>query len=59
MKFFQDITTLTPELQKEIAHNGSDMKRFYTLTTEERADILGRISEHNSLHELEQANGEK
>lgn len=59
MKIFQDITTLRPELVKEITHNDSDMKRFYTLTTEERADVLGRISEHNSLDELEKANGEK
>ncbi len=58
MKFFQDISTLTPELQMEIAHNSSDMQRFYTLTTEERADILGRISRHNSMHELENANRE-
>ncbi|WMI81398.1 hypothetical protein [Anaerotignum sp. MB30-C6] len=59
MKIFQDISTLRPELAKEIAHNSSDMKRFYTLTTEERADILGRINEHNSLDELEKANGER
>jgi hypothetical protein len=59
MKIFQDITTLRPELVKEITHNDADMKRFYTLTTEERADVLGRISEHNSLHELEKANDEK
>jgi len=59
MKIFQDISTLKPELAKEIAHNDSDMKRFYTLTTEERQDILGRISEHNSLRELEKANGER
>ncbi|WP_352399579.1 hypothetical protein [Anaerotignum sp.] len=59
MKIFQDISTLRPELAKEIAHNSSDMKRFYTLTTEERADILGRISMHNSIKELENANEEK
>lgn len=59
MKIFQDISTLKPELANEIAHNDSDMKRFYTLTTEERQDILGRISEHNSLRELEKANGER
>lgn len=59
MKFFQDISTLRSTLAQEIVHNSSDMKRFYTLTTEERSDILGRISEHNSLNELEKANGEK
>jgi len=59
MKIFQDISTLRPELQKEIAHNSSDMKRFYTLTTEARSDVLGRINMHNSLAELENANGEK
>lgn len=59
MKIFQDISTLKPELAKEIAHNHSDMKRFYTLTTEERQDVLGRISQNNSLQELEKANGER
>lgn len=59
MKIFQDISTLRPELQKEIAHNSSDMKRFYTLTTEERQDVLGRINNHNSLKELDIANHEK
>ncbi|KXL54466.1 hypothetical protein CLNEO_05720 [Anaerotignum neopropionicum] len=59
MKIFQDISTLRPELVQEIAHNDADMKRFYTLTTEERSDILGRIALHNSLAELEKANGEK
>ncbi|WP_313526770.1 hypothetical protein [Anaerotignum sp.] len=59
MKIFQDISTLRPELAKEIVHNSSDMKRFYTLTTEERADVLGRISMHNSIEELENANDDK
>lgn len=59
MKIFQDISTLRPELAKQITHNASDMKRFYTLTTEERADVLGRINMQNSLDELEKANGEK
>lgn len=53
MKIFQDISTLPPALQKEITHNSADMNRFYTLTTQARADVLGRICTHNSISELE------
>lgn len=55
MKLFQDITTLPQELTQEILENSRDMKRFYTLTTEEREDVLGRIRTHNSLKEIEQS----
>ena len=56
MNVFQDVSTLRPQLAKEIVHNSEDMKRFYTLTTEAREDVLGRISEHNSIQELVKAN---
>ena len=58
MKIFQDITTLKKELSQEIMENSRDMKKFYTLNTEERSNVLGRIAIHNSLKELEKGNEE-
>ncbi len=48
MDIWKDINTLDPRLQKEIIHNGADMKRFYTLSTEERQDVLNRIAGQNT-----------
>lgn len=55
MKIYKDISTLPRALQDEILENSRDMRRFYTLTTDERDNVLGRISMHNSMKELEQA----
>lgn len=53
MKWFRKINTLPQEEQQLILHNGRDMNRFYTLSTEERQDVLDRISLSNSPEELE------
>lgn len=53
MKWFRKMNTLPQEEQQLILHNGRDMGRFYTLTTEERQDVLDRISLSNSPEELE------
>ena len=48
MKWFRKMNTLPKEEQQLILHNGRDMGRFYTLSTEERQDVLDRISLANS-----------
>ncbi len=53
MKWFRKMNTLPQEEQQLILHNGRDMSRFYTLSTEERQDVLDRISLSNSPEELE------
>ena len=53
MKWFRKMNTLPQEEQQLILHNGRDMRRFYTLSTEERQNVLGRISLSNSPEELE------
>lgn len=53
MKWFRKINTLPQEEQQLILHNGRDMNRFYTLSTEERQDVLDRISLSNSPEDLE------
>lgn len=53
MKWFRKINTLPQEERQLILHNGRDMNRFYTLSTEERQDVLDRISLSNSPEELE------
>lgn len=47
------MNTLPQEEQQLILHNGRDMRRFYTLSTEERQNVLDRISLSNSPEELE------
>ena len=46
---------LPKTLEQEILHNSKDMNQFYTLTTEERDDVLERICLHNSSKELKAA----
>ena len=53
MKWFRTMNTLPQEEQQLILHNGRDMRRFYTLSTEERQNVLDRISLSNSPEELE------
>ena len=53
MKWFRKMNTLPQEDQQLILHNGRDMRRFYTLSTEERQNVLDRISLSNSPEELE------
>ena len=53
MKWFRKMNTLPQEEQQLILYNGRDMRRFYTLSTEERQNVLDRISLSNSPEELE------
>ena len=53
MKWFRKMNTLPQEEQQLILHTGRDMRRFYTLSTEERQNVLDRISLSNSPEELE------
>ena len=53
MKWFRKMNTLPQEEQQLILHNGRDVRRFYTLSTEERQNVLDRISLSNSPEELE------
>ena len=53
MKWFRKMNTLPQEEQQLILHNGRDMRRFYTLSTEERQNVLDRISLSNSPEQLE------
>ena len=53
MKWFRKMNTLPQEEQQLILHNGRDMRRFYPLSTEERQNVLDRISLSNSPEELE------
>ena len=53
MKWFRKMNTLPQEEQQLILHNVRDMRRFYTLSTEERQNVLDRISLSNSPEELE------
>lgn len=53
MKWFRKMNTLPQEEQQLILHNGRDMRRFYTLSTEERQNVLDRISLSKSPEELE------
>ncbi|MBR4015250.1 MAG: hypothetical protein IKI88_03490 [Anaerotignum sp.] len=47
MKWFQNIETLPEEVKQLILHNSRDMNRFYTLSTQERQDVLDRIRPAN------------
>ena len=53
MKWFRKMNTLPQEEQQLILHNGRDMRRFYTLSTEDRQNVLDRLSLSNSPEELE------
>nr|WP_294682305.1 hypothetical protein [uncultured Anaerotignum sp.] len=43
MDWLRSRSTLPPEVRQLILHNGRDMERFYTLSTEERQEVLNRI----------------
>ena len=45
--------TLPEEVRQLILHNGRDMGKFYTLSTEERQEVLNRICMANTPDELE------
>lgn len=53
MDWFRKWNTLPEEVQQMILHNGRDMNKFYTLSTEERQEVLNRISMANTPAELE------
>lgn len=53
MNWFRKWDTLPEEVQQMILHNGRDMNKFYTLSTEERQEVLNRISMANTPAELE------
>ena len=44
---------LAQEVRQLILHNGADMERFYTLSTEERQEVLNRIRMANTPDELD------
>lgn len=53
MDWLKKNDTLSPEVRQLILHNGKDMERFYTLTTEERQDVLNRIHIANTPKNLD------
>lgn len=53
MKWFRKWNGFPKEEEQLILHNSRDMNRFYTLSTEERQEVLDRISLSNSPEELE------
>lgn len=53
MNWLRKWDTLPEEVRQLILHNGRDMGRFYTLSTEERQDVLDRIRIANTPDELE------
>lgn len=55
MKWFQNIETLPEEVKQLILHNSRDMNRFYTLSTQERQDVLDRIRPANIPDEPDNA----
>ena len=54
MNWFRKWNTLPREVQQLILHNGRDMGKFYTISTEERQEVLNRIHIANTPDELEQ-----
>lgn len=55
MKWFQNIETLPEEVKQLIFHNSRDMNRFYTLSTQERQNVLNRIRPTNTPDEPDNA----
>ncbi|MGN0135713.1 hypothetical protein [Anaerotignum sp.] len=53
MDWFRKWDTLPEEVAQLILHNSRDMNRFYTLSTEERQEVLNRIHMANTPDELE------
>ena len=53
MGWFRKWDTLPEEVQQLILHNGRDMHKFYTLSTEERQEVLNRIRMANTPGELD------
>ena len=53
MDWFRKWDTLSKEAAQLILHNSKDMNRFYTLSTEERQEVLNRIHMANTPDELE------
>ena len=43
MSWFRKWDTLPEEVKQLILHNGRDMHKFYTISTEERQEVLNRI----------------
>ena len=53
MGWFRRWDTISEEAKQIILHNSRDMNRFYTLSTEERQEVLNRIRMANTPGELE------
>lgn len=53
MDWFRKWDSLPEEVAQLILHNSRDMNRFYTLSTEERQEVLNRIRMANTPDELE------
>ena len=48
MGWFRRWDTISEEAKQIILHNSRDMNRFYTLSTEERQEVLNRIRMANT-----------
>ena len=53
MNWFRKWDTLPEEVQQMILHNVRDMHKFYTISTEERQEVLNRIRTANTPAELD------
>ena len=53
MSWFRKWDSVSEEARQIILHNSRDMHRFYTLSTEERQEVLNRIRMANTPDELE------
>ena len=53
MDWLRKWDTLPQEVRQLILHNGADMERLYTLSTEERQEVLNRIRMANTPDELD------
>ena len=53
MNWFRKWDTLPEEGQQMILHNGRDMHKFSTISTEERQEVLNRIRMANTPEELD------
>ena len=58
MDWLRKWDTLPQEVRQLILHNGADMERFYTLSTEERQEVLNRIRMANTPDELDAITGD-
>ena len=53
MSWFRKWDTLPEEVKQLILHNGRDMHKFYTISTEERQEVLNCIRMAYTPEELD------